>query len=832
MANYYTDRDNYFLQHATEIYDYLSGDSMSRYEHGSLLNYDNYDELLLRIKEVTGYRRLSDSDANISIISNSVASSLSSFHSGDVAVGYFLVSDRHSTRLFFGSEDKGFDINLRAVLPEIHTRDGIGSDVFRCTSDYAGIVTGAFRITEDVVDAVMNMMDGKEMMVAILALPIQGNARAAAFSELALVSGRYDNQNNSFGNNGRRQMPNNFPGNNRLLEFLKHQEDRFSEDGNDVWETAIWFTANRDLDRNALGECLVGTFNRADELQLERAKCFYINRNGFREGKLHIPTSRFREVGYDLNRNLIKGDLISYMTSKELATLFQLPLYSHSGIEVTDAEITSDSMRTFAYNSLNTGATDSFVLGNMDESRQSLYVELDALQRHVLVTGTPGSGKSNTVKHILEEVARAGKDFCVLESAKKEYWELLGTINDLQVYSAGYDALSLRLNPFEPEDGVIIGNHVDELMYAFSGAFDWEDRIRMEFKGLLAYTYEKLGWRSYDEANKHRGRYPTFDDLMNNLYEYSDKENRSSNEIKRDIEGAIYSRGRDLSSGIAGLIFQNSEHDSRRLLTGERLCTGHNVIELDDLSTEAKSFVVSILLIKIKQYIYRQNETSHLRNVLVLEEAHNVMADIPEGVVKSSKSITSTYFSDMLSEVRAYGMGMIIADQSPSRINQGAIRNTSVKIIHETGDRKDMESVSFALDLSEFQTRSLPVLHTGQALVKLPNGHATSRVIVQRSEAHVKNVSCIFCQNREFCCYERVKSKIRMDADTMLLTERLLSSMYDIHKVKEMVENFARKNKLETYEVLCGLGYILMNVGSRGMREYRKLIYKYIGGDA
>ena len=805
---------------------------MSRYEHGSLLNYDNYDELLLRIKEVTGYRRLSDSDANISIISNSVASSLSSFHSGDVAVGYFLVSDRHSTRLFFGSEDKGFDINLRAVLPEIHTRDGIGSDVFRCTSDYAGIVTGAFRITEDVVDAVMNMMDGKEMMVAILALPIQGNARAAAFSELALVSGRYDNQNNSFGNNGRRQMPNNFPGNNRLLEFLKHQEDRFSEDGNDVWETAIWFTANRDLDRNALGECLVGTFNRADELQLERAKCFYINRNGFREGKLHIPTSRFREVGYDLNRNLIKGDLISYMTSKELATLFQLPLYSHSGIEVTDAEITSDSMRTFAYNSLNTGATDSFVLGNMDESRQPLYVELDALQRHVLVTGTPGSGKSNTVKHILEEVARAGKDFCVLESAKKEYWELLGTINDLQVYSAGYDALSLRLNPFEPEDGVIIGNHVDELMYAFSGAFDWEDRIRMEFKGLLAYTYEKLGWRSYDEANKHRGRYPTFDDLMNNLYEYSDKENRSSNEIKRDIEGAIYSRGRDLSSGIAGLIFQNSEHDSRRLLTGERLCTGHNVIELDDLSTEAKSFVVSILLIKIKQYIYRQNETSHLRNVLVLEEAHNVMADIPEGVVKSSKSITSTYFSDMLSEVRAYGMGMIIADQSPSRINQGAIRNTSVKIIHETGDRKDMESVSFALDLSEFQTRSLPVLHTGQALVKLPNGHATSRVIVQRSEAHVKNVSCIFCQNREFCCYERVKSKIRMDADTMLLTERLLSSMYDIHKVKEMVENFARKNKLETYEVLCGLGYILMNVGSRGMREYRKLIYKYIGGDA
>ena len=830
MANYYTDRDNYFLQHASEIYEYLSGDSLSRYAHSSLLNYNNYDEVSLRIKEVTGYRKLKDSDVNIATISNSVASSLSSSHSSDIAVGYFLVSDGRSTRLFFGSEDNGFENNLRSVLPELHIRDNIRSKVFCRASNYSGIVTGAFRISEDVVDTIMNAMEGGEMMVAILAIPADGISYTIALSELALLSSRYNNQNNTFGNNGRRQLPDNFPGNRRLLDFLNRQGDRFSEDGNDIWETAIWFTANRESDRNALGDCLVGAFNRADEIQLERAGCFYINTNGFRNGRLHIPTSRYRNIGYDLDSNLIKGDLISYMTSKELASLFQLPLYSHSGIEVIDADITSDSMRTFAYNSSGTDTADSFVLGSMDESRQPLYVKLDAIQRHVLVTGTPGSGKSNTVKHILEEVARANKNFCVLESAKKEYWELIGSVNDLQVYSAGYDALPLRLNPFEPEDGVVIGNHIDELMYAFSGAFDWEDRIRMDFKGLLGYTYEKLGWKSYDEAYKYRGRYPSFEDLMNNLYEYSDKEIRSSSEIKRDIEGAIYSRGRDLRSGISGLIFQNGS-DSRTLLTGERLCTGHNVVELDDLSTDAKSFVLSILLIKIKQYIYRQNETSHLRNVLVLEEAHNVMADIPEGTVKSSKSITSTYFSDMLSEVRAYGMGMIIADQSPSRINQSAIRNTSVKIIHETSDRRDMESVSYALGLSEYQESVLPTMRTGQALVSLPEGGVTSRVNVQHSNTSVKNVACIFCKSREFCCYERVKNKVRMDADTVLTIEIMLTAMYDGRRIREMVDNFATKHRLETWETLCALGYVLMQSGSRGMREYRKLIYRYTGGE-
>lgn len=184
MANYYTDRDNYFLQHASEIYEYLSGDSLSRYAHSSLLNYNNYDEVSLRIKEVTGYRKLKDSDVNIATISNSVASSLSSSHSSDIAVGYFLVSDGRSTRLFFGSEDNGFENNLRSVLPELHIRDNIRSKVFCRASNYSGIVTGAFRISEDVVDTIMNAMEGGEMMVAILAIPADGISYTIALSSL------------------------------------------------------------------------------------------------------------------------------------------------------------------------------------------------------------------------------------------------------------------------------------------------------------------------------------------------------------------------------------------------------------------------------------------------------------------------------------------------------------------------------------------------------------------------------------------------------------------------------------------------------------------------
>ncbi len=40
-------------------------------------------------------------------------------------------------------------------------------------------------------------------------------------------------------------------------------------------------------------------------------------------------------------------------------------------------------------------------------------------------------------------------------------------------------------------------------------------------------------------------------------------------------------------------------------------------------------------------------------------------------------------FSNFLSEVRAYGQGMMVVDQVPTRLIEDAIKNTNVKIIHK-----------------------------------------------------------------------------------------------------------------------------------------------------
>lgn len=65
---------------------------------------------------------------------------------------------------------------------------------------------------------------------------------------------------------------------------------------------------------------------------------------------------------------------------------------------------------------------------------------------------------------------------------------MVDTIPDLDVYSAGQDAKWLSIDPFTPEYGTVIGNHIDSLLYAFSGAFEMETPTRLALSGLLKYV--------------------------------------------------------------------------------------------------------------------------------------------------------------------------------------------------------------------------------------------------------------------------------------------------------------------------------------------------------
>jgi DNA helicase HerA-like ATPase len=74
-------------------------------------------------------------------------------------------------------------------------------------------------------------------------------------------------------------------------------------------------------------------------------------------------------------------------------------------------------------------------------------------------------------------------------------------------------------------------------------------------------------------------------------------------------------------------------------------------------------------------------------------------------------------FAGLLAEIRAYGEGLIIAEQIPDRLVPDVIKNTAVKITHRLPAADDREAVGATMNMTHAQNRFLVTLNPGEAAV-------------------------------------------------------------------------------------------------------------------
>lgn len=112
------------------------------------------------------------------------------------------------------------------------------------------------------------------------------------------------------------------------------------------------------------------------------------------------------------------------------------------------------------------------------------------LNKHTFVCGITGSGKTNTVKKILEST---GKPFLVIEPAKKEYRNIKK--DGVQIYTFGRPEINaLRINPFYILPGVSPQQHIDLLKDLFSASFALYGPMPYILEKCLHNIYTKKGW--------------------------------------------------------------------------------------------------------------------------------------------------------------------------------------------------------------------------------------------------------------------------------------------------------------------------------------------------
>lgn len=166
---------------------------------------------------------------------------------------------------------------------------------------------------------------------------------------------------------------------------------------------------------------------------------------------------------------------------------------------------------------------------------------------------------------------------------------------------------------------------------------------------------------------------------------------------------------------------------------------------------------MNILLFKFQCYLSHQPETSELRRIIAVEEAHNVFRKT--SLEDTGRALSNNYFDKMLAEIRSSGTGLIISDQRPRLLSEAVMANTAVKVIHSLSEYEDRELVGLAANLSSFQIKRLSELKAGEGLIAIRGIHGVQHVIVDMIEDTRKyNSSCHICSNRFRC--KKLRSRI------------------------------------------------------------------------
>lgn len=429
--------------------------------------------------------------------------------------------------------------------------------------------------------------------------------------------------------------------------------------------------------------------------------------------------SRFVHPQFNYGGNVLV-DASTSVSGKELglhlglprATVPGLPVVEHAefGKEVTTYQLIQSHKEVAPEDRITIGRI--FDLGQVTDK----IVELNnqSLNMHTFITGSTGSGKSNAVYQMLAELRQDRIPFLVIEPAKGEYKDAFGSLPDVSVYSTNPNISELiNLNPFMFPKSIHVLEHVDGLVEIFSVCWPMYDAMPAFFKDAILKSYEAVGWDLGSSTFEGKQvEYPDFEVLAEQLDALISGSDYAS-DIKSNYRGALLTRVKSLTVGLNKYIFTSEQTPYSELF--DKNC----VLDISRVkSGETTALIMGLVVYALNEYRVDQKTGNNkgLMHVTVLEEAHNLLKNTSAGsselVGKSVEMITNT-----IAEIRTYGEGFIIVDQSPSSVDIAAIKNTNTKIILRTPEANDRVAVGRSIGLTDAQVDEIAKLPGGVAVV-------------------------------------------------------------------------------------------------------------------
>lgn len=352
-------------------------------------------------------------------------------------------------------------------------------------------------------------------------------------------------------------------------------------------------------------------------------------------------------------------------------------------------------------------------------------IPLSSLNRHAFVCGATGSGKSQTIRTLLEALSTADKrvPWLVIEPAKAEYAGLAGRVpadQDVVVLRPGAPGLIPGgLNPLEPEPGFGLQTHIDLVQALFMAAFEADEPFPQVLSRALLRCYQDRRWNLgtgepaqswHIHSPRRPPAWPTLSDLQVAARQVVD-DIGYGREVADNVRGFIDVRIGSLRLGSPGRFFEGGHPLDIGALLEQNV-----VIELEGLGSDAdKAFLIGVVLVRLVEHlrVHRANATG-LMHLTVIEEAHRLLKNVPPG---SPAAQAVSLFADLLAEIRAYGEGVAVAEQIPSKIIPDVVKNSAVKVMHRLPATDDRDFVGATMNLDNAGSEYVVTLRPGMAAV-------------------------------------------------------------------------------------------------------------------
>lgn len=471
----------------------------------------------------------------------------------------------------------------------------------------------------------------------------------------------------------------------------------------------------------------------------------------------------------------------NYISGKELPLFLGVPHKSVSGITVSN--IAAFGRNVIVQNQKKD--TSKIRLGRVHHmgitEETEVTLDLNSFNSHCFVTGSTGSGKSNTVYGLLEKFMQNNIPFLVVEPAKGEYKDAFGAVEGINIFTTNpLIGQMLKLNPFRFEPAIHVLEHLDRLIEIFNACWEMYAAMPAILKDAVEKIYVEKGWDLLNSIYLKEGEpvYPTFSDLMKTLPKVIDSSSYSA-DTKGDYTGALVTRVTSLTNGISGQIFCDSYDIPDSTFFDE-----NTIIDLSRVgSSETKSLIMGILVLKLSEYrmANAKEANSGLRHITVLEEAHNLLKRVDSGsagsnVVKKSVEM----ICNSIAEMRTYGEGFVIVDQSPTSVDIAAIKNTNTKIIMRLPEKGDCEAVGNAVGLNNEQIAEITKLSTGIAVVMQNNW-------LESVLTHIDAFSNLYEKKMEAVSFSKLRT-LRGRVIKELMDQYIVEWKFDLDRLIDVID--------------------------------------------